>query len=86
MLTFTLLLPIDASDGPQRGHSSHPPPLETEPLHRRRPPVPVHLGSGVDGGSGHLVGLGPPPHTVETLRCLSHPHAEGLHLTVGQML
>lgn len=41
------------------------------------------MGSNVDGGSGRLVGLGPPPHTVETLRSVCHLGAEGLHLTVG---
>lgn len=41
------------------------------------------MGPNVDGGSGRLVGLGPPPHIVETLRSVCHLGAEGLHLTVG---
>lgn len=37
----------------------------------------------MDGVSGRLVGLGPPPHIVETLRSVGHLGAEGLYLTVG---
>lgn len=39
----------------------------------------------MDGGSGRLVGLGPPPHTVETLWRICHPRAERLHLAVGEI-
>lgn len=37
----------------------------------------------MDGVSGRLVGLGPPPYIVETLRSVGHLGAEGLYLTVG---
>lgn len=76
-------LRTDASDRPSGGHGPRAPALETEPLERRHSSQPVHLGSDVDGGPGRLAGLGPPPHTVETLRRLGHLCAEGLHLAVG---
>lgn len=79
----TFCLSADASDRPQRGHRSHPPALETEPLQRWHSPDPVDMGPDVDWGSGCPVGLGPPPPIVETLRSLCHLRAEGLHLIVG---
>lgn len=59
------------------------PPVEPEPLWRRVAAVLVGMETALDAGAGRVAGLGASSPALETVRRLSFPAAEKLHLHVS---